>query len=57
MKTIKEGVISNMIKICEESRQSTDRFTFISEKLISNNDRMEKLMESHVELQNDYRAI
>ena len=57
IKTIKEGIISNTVKIGEESRQSSERFTFMSKKLIDNNDRMEKLMESNVELQNDFRAV
>ena len=57
IKTITEGVIQNTVKISEESRQSTDKFNFLTEKLISIEDRMEKLIESHISLKNDYIAL
>ena len=57
IKTITEGVISNTVKIDEESKQSTQQINALSEKLEQNNSKMGSLIESHISLKNDYIAL
>ena len=50
IKTITEGVISNTVKIDEESKQSTQQINALSEK-------MDSLIESHISLKKDYITL
>ena len=48
LKTITEGVTQNTVKICEESKQSTDKINLLTVKLEQSNSKVDSLIESHL---------